>query len=171
MCLPCWMIHQSCLVFQGKARIPWVVQWLVGWTLLMVVTVGDDQRVMTGVGLQDEDFGWSVERDLLWGLLLLSLCFLCVVLGSPQSLAEGLVQGIGFLLPRCTLQKTMFLCLKWWVTRVALESKLGLLLWFNLVRVEICELRPKGLAKGDEVLIHYRSRTNMWWGLSSKMYS
>ena len=46
---------------------------------------------MTGVDLQGEGFGQSVERDLLWDLLLQGLCVLCVVLGLPQSLAEGLV--------------------------------------------------------------------------------
>ena len=59
----------------------------------MVVVVDDNRRVMIGVGPQGEDFGRSVERDLLRGFLLLSLCFLCVVLGSPQSFAEGLVRG------------------------------------------------------------------------------
>ena len=43
--------------------------------------VGDNQRVMTGVDLQGEGFGRSVERDLLWDLLLLGPCVLCVVLG------------------------------------------------------------------------------------------
>ena len=33
----------------------------------MVVGVDGDQRVMTEVGLQDEGFGQSVERDLLIG--------------------------------------------------------------------------------------------------------
>ena len=32
---------------------------------------------------------------------------------------------------------------------------------FNLVRVEIRELRPEVLAEGDGVLVHYRSRTNV----------
>ena len=50
-------------------------------------------------------------------------------------------------------------------------SWINSVLQFNLVRVEICELRPEGLARGDGVLIHYRSRTNKWWGLSSKTYS
>ena len=49
--------------------------------------VDDSQRMMTGVDLQDEGFGQSVERDLLRDLLLLGLCMLCVVLGFPQSLA------------------------------------------------------------------------------------
>ena len=35
------------------------------------------------------------------------------------------------------------------------------MLRFNLVRVEICELRPKVVAESDEVLVHYRSRTNV----------
>ena len=30
----------------------------------------------------------------------------------------------------------------------------------NLVRVEIRELRPEVVAESDEVLVHYRSRTN-----------
>ena len=84
--------------------------------------VGDNQRVMTGVGLQDEGFGQSVERDLLWGLPLLGLCVLCVVLGLPRPFAEGLVQGLSFLLQRYTLPKTMFLGFlewKWWATKVA----------------------------------------------------
>ena len=42
------------------------------------------------------------------------------------------------------------------------------LLWFNLVRVEICELRPKVVAEGEGVLVHYRSRTNVQCGLPSK---
>ena len=78
----------------------------------MVVVVGDNQRVMTGVDLRGEDFGRSVERDLLWDLLL-GLCVLSVVLGLPRSLVEGLVvQGSGFLLQRYTLLKMRFLCLK-----------------------------------------------------------
>ena len=32
---------------------------------------------------------------------------------------------------------------------------------FNLVKVEIRELRPEVVAESDEVLVHYRSRTNM----------
>ena len=85
----------------------------------MVVRAGGGQRAMIRVGLRDEDFGQSVERDLLWDLLLLGLCF---VLGFPQLFAEGLVQGFGFLLQRYTLPKTMFLSflgLKWWETIVA----------------------------------------------------
>ena len=35
------------------------------------------------------------------------------------------------------------------------------MLWFNLVRVEIRELRPEVVAESDEVLVHYRSRTNV----------
>ena len=88
----------------------------------MVVGVDGNQRVMTGVGLQDEGFGQSVERDLLWGLPLLGLCVLCVVLGLPRPSAEGLVQGLNFLLQRCTLLKMMFLSFlgwKWWATKVA----------------------------------------------------
>ena len=84
--------------------------------------VGDNQRVMTGVDLQGEGFGRSVERDLLWDLLLLGLCVLCVVLGLLRLLAEELVQGLSFLLQRYTLLKTMFLGFlewKWWATRVA----------------------------------------------------
>ena len=91
----------------------------------MVVVVGGSQRAMTGVGLQGEGFGRSVERDLLWGLPLLGLCALCVVLGLPQLLAEGLVQELGFLLQRCTLLKTMFLSFlwrKWWAMNVAPEE-------------------------------------------------
>ena len=85
--------------------------------------VGDSQKVMTGVDLQGEGFGQSVERGLLWDLPLLGLCVLCVVLGFPQLLAGGLVvQGLGFLLPRYTLLRTRFLSflrLKWWATNVA----------------------------------------------------
>ena len=32
---------------------------------------------------------------------------------------------------------------------------------FNLVRVEIRELRPEVVAESDEVLVHYRSRTSV----------
>ena len=88
----------------------------------MVVVVGGNQRVMIGVGLQGEDFGQSVERDLLWDLPLLGLCVLCVVLSLPLLFAEGLVQGSSFLLQRYTLPKTMclgFLGWKCWVTKVA----------------------------------------------------
>ena len=35
-----------------------------------------------------------------------------------------------------------------------------LLLQFNLMRVEICELRPEVVTEGDEVLVYYRSRIN-----------
>ena len=34
-------------------------------------------------------------------------------------------------------------------------------LWFNLMRVEIHELRPEVVAKGDGVLVHYQSRINV----------
>ena len=81
--------------------------------------VGGNQKVTIGVGLRGEGFGRSVERGLLWGLLLLSLC---VFLGLPQLLAAGLVQGLGFLLQRCTLLKTVFLGFFgwiWWAMRVA----------------------------------------------------
>ena len=71
--------------------------------------VGDNQRVMTGVGLRDEGFDRSVERGLLWDLLLLGLCVLCVVLGLPRPFAEELVRGLSFLLQRYTLPKTMCL--------------------------------------------------------------
>ena len=81
--------------------------------------VGGNRRVTTGVGLQGEGFDRSVERDLLWGLLLLGMC---LFLGLPRPLAEESVQGLGFLLQRCTLPKTMFLSFlgwKWWATKVA----------------------------------------------------
>ena len=97
---------------------------------------------------------------------------LCVVLSLPQLFAEGLVQGLSFLLQRCILLKTMllsFLGWKWWATKVALREELGLLLRFNLVRVEICELRPEVVTEDDEVLVHYRSRTNVCQWLSSKI--
>ena len=100
---------------------------LVGWTWLEVVAVGDNQRVMTGVVLQGEGFGRSVERDLLWGLPLLGLCVLCVVLGLPRPFAEGLVQGLSFFPQRYTLLKTMFLGFlewKWWATKVAPRGSL-----------------------------------------------
>ena len=32
---------------------------------------------------------------------------------------------------------------------------------FNLMRVEIRELRPEVVAESNEVLVHYRSRTNV----------
>ena len=35
------------------------------------------------------------------------------------------------------------------------------LLQFNLMRVEICELRPEVVTEGNEVLVHYQSRTNV----------
>ena len=37
---------------------------------------------------------------------------------------------------------------------------LCMVLWFNLVRVEIRELRPEVVAKDGGVLVHYQSRTN-----------
>ena len=55
-------------------------------------------------------------------LLLLGLCVLCVVLGLPLPFAEGLVQGLSFLLQRYILPKTMFLGFlgwKWLATKVA----------------------------------------------------
>ena len=126
--------------------------------------VGGNRRVMAGVDPQGGGFGRSVERDLLWDLPLLGLCVLCVVLGLPQPFAEELVQGLSFLLQRYTLPKMMFLGFlgwKWWATKVAPREKLGLLLRFNLMRVEIHELRPEGVAESDEVLVHYQSRTNV----------
>ena len=94
----------------------------VGWTLVEVVAVGGNQKVTIGVGLRDEGFGRSVERGPLLDLLLLGLCMLCVVLGLPLPFAEGLVQGLSFLLQRYILPKTMFLGFlgwKWWVMKVA----------------------------------------------------
>ena len=44
---------------------------------------------------------------------------------------------------------------------VLMEWGLGVVLRFNLIEVEIRELRPEVLAESDEVLIHYRSRTNV----------
>ena len=88
----------------------------------MVVVVGGSQRVMTWVGLQGGGFGQSVERDLLWGLLLLGLCVLCVVLSLPQLFSEGFVRGLSFLLQRYILLKVMllsFLGWKWLATKVA----------------------------------------------------
>ena len=35
------------------------------------------------------------------------------------------------------------------------------LLWFNLMRVEIRELRPEVVTEDDGVLVHYQSRTNV----------
>ena len=140
----------------------------VGWTLAGVGAVGGNRRVRTGVGLRGEGSDQSVERGPLQGLLLLSLC---VILGLPLPLAEGLVQGLSFLLWRYTLLKTMFLGFlgwKWWATKVAPKEGLGLLLRFNSVRVEIRELRPRVVAKGDGVLVHCQSRTNVQQGLSSK---
>ena len=52
--------------------------------------------------------------------------------------------------------------------RVRLVLLLHILLRFNLVKVEIRELRPEVIAEGDEVLVHYRSRTNVRRGLSTK---
>ena len=89
--------------------------------------VGGNQKVTIGVGLQGEGFGRSVERGSLLDLLLLGLCVLCVVLGLPLPFAEGLVQGLSFLLQRCILPKTMFLGFlgwKWWVTKVAPRESL-----------------------------------------------
>ena len=94
----------------------------VGWTLVEVAVVGGSQRAMIGVDLQGGGFDRSVERGLLWDLLLLGLCVLCVVLGLPLPFAEELVQGSSFLLQRYTLPKTMFLGFlewKWWATKVA----------------------------------------------------
>ena len=68
---------------------------------------------------------------MLWDLLLLGLCVLCVVLSLPQLFVEGLVQGLSFLLQRCTLPRTMFLSFlgwKWWASNVAPREQLGLLL-------------------------------------------
>ena len=42
------------------------------------------------------------------------------------------------------------------------------MLRFNLVKVEVCELRPEVVAESDEVLVHYQSRTNVRRGLSTK---
>ena len=84
--------------------------------------VGDNQKVTTGVDLQGEGVGRSVERGPLWDLLLLGLCVLCVVLGFPLPFAEELVRGLSFLLQRCILPKMMFLGFlgwKWWATKVA----------------------------------------------------
>ena len=44
---------------------------------------------------------------------------------------------------------------------IMLNYVLKLMLWFNLMRVEIHELRPKVVTKDKGVLVHYQSRTNM----------
>ena len=41
------------------------------------------------------------------------------------------------------------------------QFHLGFLLWFNLMRVEIRELRPKAVTEDNGVLVHYQSRTNV----------
>ena len=41
------------------------------------------------------------------------------------------------------------------------KTRVLYLLRFNLMRVEIRELRPKVVAESDELLVHYRSRTNV----------
>ena len=46
--------------------------------------------------------------------------------------------------------------LKKWVA-----EHVEVMLQFNLMRVEICELRPKVVTKDDGVLVHYQSRTNV----------
>ena len=48
------------------------------------------------------------------------------------------------------------------------EVKSADLLRFNSVGVEIRGLRPKVVTEGDEVLVHYRSRTNRKRRLSTK---
>ena len=40
---------------------------------------------------------------------------------------------------------------------------------FNLVKVEIRELRPEVIAESEEVLVHYRSRTNVRRRLSTEI--
>ena len=53
--------------------------------------------------------------------------------------------------------------------RRSLEARvIATVLRFNLVRVEIRELRPEVLAESDGVLVHYRGRTNGQRGLSTK---
>ena len=54
------------------------------------------------------------------------------------------------------------------MTSVAPREELGLLLWFNLMRVEIRELRPEVVTEDGGVLVHYQSRTNVRQGLSTK---
>ena len=49
--------------------------------------------------------------------------------------------------------------LKYWGGDMGL--KITKVLRFNLMRVEIRELRPEVVTKGDDVLVHYRSRTNV----------
>ena len=49
--------------------------------------------------------------------------------------------------------------LKYWDGDMGLKIKK--VLWFNLMRVEIRELRPKVVTEDEGVLVHYRSRTNM----------
>ena len=58
-------------------------------------------------------------------------------------------------------------CLIYFQSFMSIDT-LTTMLRFNLMRVEICELRPEVLAESDGVLVHYRSRTNGWRGLSSK---
>ena len=43
------------------------------------------------------------------------------------------------------------------------------MLWFNLVKVEIRELKPKVVAESEGVLVHYRSRTNVRRRLSTEI--
>ena len=91
----------------------------VRWTVANAYNVTSPDRSVTG---KVTEHTGSVERDLLWDLLLLGLCVLCVVLGLPLPFAEELVQGLSFLLQRYTLPKTMFLGFlgwKWWVMKVA----------------------------------------------------
>ena len=47
------------------------------------------------------------------------------------------------------------------VPRAIIAMLSDYMLRFNLMRVEIRELRPEVLAESDGVLVHYRSRTNV----------
>ena len=60
-----------------------------------------------------------------------------------------------------SLKHIMLWCLELGHGSVWPLAKAVWVLRFNLVRVEIRELRPEVVAESDEVLVHYQSRTNV----------
>ena len=106
----------------------------------------------------------------------LNVCTMCIVPVDPWSsvmIVDNLLTYGLVLWPSDQSKNILLWICFWpshwsWLVLTWVEDKCGLqqlwrwsLLQFNLMRVEIRELRPEVVAEGDEVLVHYRSRTNV----------
>ena len=108
---------------------------------------------------------WWSRHGLLHLVGWYSYCFhslTCTWLWLCLCRLQWAVGSNGFALWWVMIQPRMLLLL------VSLNWLCSHVLQFNLMRVEIHELRPEVVTEGKDVLVHYQSRINVWWRLSSK---